>query len=268
MANYLSDNNSYIQRMNQTSESKFKVVEPFLGDEVTLLDFGSGISSEFIADVVSTGADYYSYDISPTVQNTLSRMGVNVVTKDKLLKQELQFDVIYLSSVFHEIMSYLTRQERTETISMIINSLKPGGFFLIIRDWASPDDVSELFTLRPVSKQIEIEIHTWIQELQKNSIIDTIETTEDGSIVTTVKDAYEIMFHTVWGLKSLSRESKEQYNVTNALMKWILYPWKDCLQLQGIYRYRDKSYLTYLQKYFALDSVPFDTKMVCVFKKS
>ena len=267
MDNYLSDNNSYIQRMNQTSESKFKVVEPFLGDEVTLLDFGSGISSEFIADVVSTCADYYSYDISPTVQNTLSRMGVNVVTKDKLLKQELQFDVIYLSSVFHEIMSYLTRQERTETISMIINSLKPGGF-LIIRDWASPDDVSELFTLRPVSKQIEIEIHTWIQELQKNSIIDDVETKEDGSIVTTVKDAYEIMFHTVWGLKSLSRESREQYNVTNALMKWISYPWKACLQLQGVYKFKDQSYLTYLQKYFKLDLVPFDTKMVCIFQKN
>lgn len=267
MDNYLSDNTSYIQRMNQTAESKFKVVEPFLGDGVTLLDFGSGISSEFISDVVSTGANYYSYDISPTVQTTLSRMGVNVVTKDELLKQKLQFDVIYLSSVFHEIMSYLTRQERTETISMIVNSLKTGGS-LVIRDWANPDAVSETFTLRLVSKQSEIEIHTWIQELQKNSIIDVVETKEDGSIITTVKNAYEIIFHAVWGLKSLSRESKEQYNVTNALMKWILYPWKDYLQLQGIYRYKDQSYLTYLQNYFELDSVPFDTKMVCVFQKN
>ena len=266
MDNYISDNN-YIQRMNQTAESKFKVVEPFLGDGVTLLDFGSGISSEFITDVVSTGADYYSYDISPTVQTTLSRMRVNVVTKQELLKEELQFDVIYLSSVFHEIMSYLNRQERTETISMIVNSLKAGGY-LVIRDWASPDAVSDLFTLRPVSKQSEIEIHTWIQELRKNSIIDNVETKEDGSIVTSVKNAYEIMFHTVWGLNSLSRESKERYNVTNALTKWISYPWKDYLQLQGIYRYKDQSYLTYLQKYFELDSVPFDTKMVCVFKKN
>lgn len=268
MDNYLSNNNnSYIQRMNQTAESKFKVVEPFLGEGVTLLDFGSGISSEFIADVVSTGANYYSYDISPTVQTTLSRMGVNVVPKQELLKRELQFDVIYLSSVFHEIMSYLTRQERTETISMIVNSLKTGGS-LVIRDWTNPDAVSELFTLQLVSKQSEIEIHTWIQELQKNLIIDNVEIREDGSIVTTVKDAYEIMFHTVWGLKSLSRESKEQYNVTNALMKWILHPWKDCLQLQGIYKYKDQSYLTYLQNYFELDSVPFDTKMVCVFQKN
>lgn len=253
--------------MNQTAESKFKVVKPFLGDGVTFLDFGSGISSEFIADVVSTGADYYSYDISSTVQTTLSCMGVNVVTKQELLKGELQFDVIYLSSVFHEIMSYLPRQERTETISMIVNSLKSGGS-LVIRDWANPDAVSETFTLRPVSKQSEIEIHTWVQELQKNSIVDNVEIKEAGSIVTSVKDAYEIMFHTVWGLGSLSRESKEQYNVTTALMKWVLYPWKDCLQLQGIYRYKDQSYLPYLQNYFKLDSVPFDTKMVCIFQKN
>lgn len=267
MDNYISDNNSYIQRMNQTAESKFKVVEPFLGKGVTLLDFGSGISSEFIADVVSTGADYFSYDISPTVQTTLSRMGVNVVTKQELLKGELQFEVIYLSSVFHEIMSYLTRQERTETISMIVNSLKIGGY-LVIRDWANPDTVSEIFTLKPASKQSEIEIQTWVQELQKNSIIDVVETKEDGSIVTSVKNAYEIMFHTVWGLKSLNRESKEQYNVTSAIMKWILYPWKDCLQLKGTYRYKDQSYLPYLQKYFELNSVPFDTKMVCIFQKN
>ena len=191
MDNYLSDNNSYIQRMNQTAESKFKIVEPFLGNGVTLLDFGSGISSEFIADVVSTGTDYYSYDISPTVQTTLSHMGVNVITKYELLKQEFQFDVIYLSSVFHEIISYLNRQERTETISMIMSSLKPGGH-LIIRDWANPDNANELFTLQPISDQAKNEMNIWIRELKKNSIIEGVNELEDCALVTNVKNAYEI----------------------------------------------------------------------------
>lgn len=265
MDNYLSDNNSYIQRMNQTAESKFKVVEPFLGEGVTLLDFGSGISSEFIADVVSTGAIYYSYDISPTVKTTLSRMGVNVVTKQELLKGELQFEVIYLSSVFHEIMSYLTRQERTETISMIVNSLKTGGS-LVVRDWANPDNL-DFFTLQPVSNHAKEEIFTWVNELQRNSIISNVEVNEDGYLITSVKDAYELIFHTVWGLGSLSRESKEQYSITGALNKWVLSPWKDYLELQDSYISRDDSYLAYLQKYFKLDSVPFDTKRVCIFRK-
>ena len=265
MDNYVSNGDSYIQRMNKTADSKFKVVEPFLGKGVKLLDFGSGISPEFISEVVSTGAEYYAYDISTTVQTELSCMGVSVLTKSDLLNRTIQFDVIYLSSVFHEIISYLNRQERTKTISMLVGALKQGGS-LVIRDWANPD-VSESFTLHPVSTQAQEEIFTWINELQRNSIIGDIEVKEDGSIITTLKDAYEIIFHTVWGLGSLSRESKEQYNVTGALNKWILSPWKDCLELQGSYAAKDDSYLVYLQKYFNLDSVPFDTKCVCIFEK-
>ena len=266
MDNYLNSSDSYMQRMNKTADSKFEVVKPFLGKGVNILDFGSGISSEFISEVVSTGANYYAYDISLIVQTELSRIGVSVLTEDDLLKQTIKFDVIYLSSVFHEIMSYLTRQERTETISMLVGCLKTGGS-LIIRDWANPDNDSESFILQPVSTLALEEINTWIHELQRNSIIGNVETKEDGSIVTTVKDAYEIIFHTVWGLKSLSRESKEQYNITDALHKWILSPWKDCLELQDSYTSKDDSYLVYLQKYFKLDSVPFDTKCVYIIEK-
>lgn len=222
MDNYLNDGGTYLQRMNKTADSKFKVVEPFLGKGVKLLDFGSGISPEFISEVVSTGAEYYAYDISTTVQTELSRLGVSVLTKSDLLNQIIQFDVIYLSSVFHEIISYLNRQERTETISMLVGALKQGGS-LVIRDWANPNN-SESFTLQPVSIQSQEEIFTWVKELQRNSIIGNIGVNEDGSIVASVKDSYEIMFHTVWGLKSLSRESKEQYNITGALHKWILSP--------------------------------------------
>ena len=266
MDNYLNDGGTYLQRMNKTADSKFKVVEPFLGKGVKLLDFGSGISPEFISEVVSTGAEYYAYDISTTVQTELSSMEVSVLTKSDLLNQTTQFDVIYLSSVFHEIMSYLNRQERTETISMLVGALKQGGS-LVIRDWANPDSLSEYFTLQPGSTQAQEEIITWIKELQRNSIIGNVEVNEDGSIVTNVKDAYELIFHTVWGLNSLSRESKEQYNITGALHKWILSPWKDYLELKSSYTLKDDSYLAYLQKYFKLESVPFDTKSVCIFRK-
>lgn len=265
MDNYLNDGGTYLQRMNKTADSKFEVVKPFLGTGVNILDFGSGISSKFISEVVSTGANYYAYDISTTVQTELSCMGVSVLTKSDLVNQTIHFDVIYLSSVFHEIMSYLNRQERTATISMLVGALKKGGS-LVIRDWANPDNL-ESFILQPVSTQAQEEIVTWVHELQRNSIIGKVEQNEDDSIVTTVKDAYELIFHTVWGLGSLSRESKEQYSITDALDKWILSPWKDYLKLQSSYTYRDDSYLAYLQKYFKLDSVPFDTKCVCIFEK-
>lgn len=157
MENYKSNKDIYIQRMNQTAKSKFAVIEPYLSKGMKILDFGSGISPEFISDVDSTGAEYYAYDISKTVQTELTKMGVNVVTKEDLTNKAVQFDIIYLSSVFHELISYLNRQERTETITMIMESLKPGGY-LIIRDWANPNDIEELFCIEPVSKRAEKEM--------------------------------------------------------------------------------------------------------------
>lgn len=149
---------------------------------------------------------------------------------------------------------------------MIMSSLKSGGH-LIIRDWANPDKANELFTLQPVSEQAKDEMNIWIHELKKNSIIEDVNELEDYALVTNVKNAYEILFHTVWGLKSLSRESQEQYNVTKSIHRWIYSPWGHILDRPNIYLERDDSYLPHLQKYFKLDSVPFDTKMICIFKK-
>ena len=267
MENYSSNKDTYIKRMNQTAKSKFAVVEPFLSKGMKILDFGSGISPEFISDIDSSGAEYYAYDISKTVQTELASMGVNVVTKEDLINKEVQFDVIYLSSVFHEIISYLNRQERTETIAMIMNNLKPGGY-LIIRDWSKPNNTKKLFRIKPVSKQAEKEMDIWVNELLKNSIIDNdYDKYVDDSIVTHVKNAYEIIFHTVWGLKSLSRESKEQYNIEDSIMTWVYYPWEKSLTPKVTYREVDETYLPHLQKYFDLDSVPFNTKSIYVFQK-
>ena len=204
---------------------------------------------------------------SKTVQTELASMGVNVVTKEDLTNKEVQFDVIYLSSVFHELISYLSRQERIETIAMIINNLKSGGY-LVIRDWANPNNNTFKFKIQPVSKQAQDEMNIWIKELQKNSIIDqNCYKLVDGSISASYANAYEIIFHTVWGLKSLSRESKEQYNVENGIKKWIINPWKKELNLQTVYYETDETYLPHLQKYFKLDEVPFETKSIHIFQK-
>ena len=269
MENYTSNNKDvYIQRMNQTAKSKFAVIEPYLAKGMKILDFGSGISPEFISDVNSTGAEYYAYDISKTVQTELAQMGVNVVTTEDLTNKVVQFDIIYLSSVFHEIISYLNRQERTETITMIMESLKPGGY-LIIRDWSNPNDIEQLFCITPVSEQASQEMEIWTNELLKNSIIDKDYTKcKYGSIVTHSKNAYEIIFHTVWGLKSLSRESKEQYNIEDSIKNWLYYPWEKSLTPKATYREIDETYLPHLQKYFDLDSVPFNTKSIYIFQKN
>ena len=268
MENYTSNKDLYIKRMNQTAKSKFAVVKPYLSKGMKILDFGSGISPEFISDIDSTCAEYYAYDISKTVQTELANMDINVVTKDGLINKEVQFDVIYLSSVFHEIISYLNRQERTETITMIIESLKPGGH-LIIRDWANPNNTTQLAILQPASNKAKEEMNIWIKELLKNSIIDSnYKENNNGAIVTHYKNAYEIIFHTVWGLKSLNRESKEQYNIEDSIEKWITNPWHDSIKLQRINYELDETYLVHLQKFFKLSLVPFNTKSIYIFQKN
>ena len=48
MENYNNDKNTYITRMNKTALSKFDVLKPYLKKKTRVLDYGSGISPEFI----------------------------------------------------------------------------------------------------------------------------------------------------------------------------------------------------------------------------
>ena len=73
---------------------------------------------------------------------------------------------------------------------MIMDSLKSDGY-LIIRDWANPNDVEKLFNIKPGSNQAKEDMDIWINELLKNSIIDSYEELEDSSILTNYKNAYE-----------------------------------------------------------------------------
>jgi len=69
-------------------------------------------------------------------------------------------------------------------------------------------------------------------------------------------------------LKSLNRESKEQYNIEDSIMNWICYPHEKSLHLKTVYQETDETYLPHLQKYFDLDSVPFYTKSIYIFQKN
>ena len=140
-------NKTYQERMNKTASSKFGAIEKYLDKGVKLLDFGSGFSPEFIEQVQQTGAHYVAYDVSQIVQNQLKEHDIDFLTKEQLANTEDEFDVIYLSSVFHELMSYLSRPERRETFAMIDKALKPDGV-IVIRDWGYETNPNDITTLR------------------------------------------------------------------------------------------------------------------------
>ena len=123
MENYNNDKNTYITRMNKTALSKFDVLKPYLKKKTKVLDYGSGISPEFIKSIQQTGAKYYAYDISPTVQNELANLNIDVITDENLAKSKEKYDIIFMSSVFHEIISYMSRPERTKVLKQIYRNL-------------------------------------------------------------------------------------------------------------------------------------------------
>ena len=263
MENYNNDKNTYITRMNKTALSKFDVLKPYLKKKTKVLDYGSGISPEFIKSVQQTGAKYYAYDISPTVQNELANLNIDVITGENLEKSKEKYDIIFMSSVFHEIISYMSRPERTKVLKQIYRNLKKDGK-LIIRDWAN-NNSDKLYTINTKSEKASKEVDRWVKKLKENSIIQNVEKINNKEYKTTEKEAYEVIFHVVWGLQSLERESKEEYNIQDYLEKWLLKPLN--FKVSSVIEEKDESYLQYLKKYFKLDEVPFNTKCILVLEK-
>lgn len=236
-------NKTYQERMNKTASTKFGAIKKHLNKGVRMLDFGSGFSPEFINQVKETGAHYVAYDVSQIVQNQLKENNIDFLTKEQLKNTENQFNVIYLSSVFHELMSYLSRPERRETFAMIDKALKPDGV-IVIRDWGPGHQLRRPFALEVVSKDVNNEVQTWVEALIKNSIINTpwvVKDENDNVIVPYV------------------------YKHSHIIEKWICTPHN----YKIVHRYEeyDESYLPHLQKYFKLDSLPWPTKIIYELKK-
>lgn len=265
-------NKTYQERMNKTASSKFGAIEKHLEKDVKLLDFGSGFSPEFIEQVQQTGAHYIAYDVSNIVQNQLKENDIDFLTKEQLANTEDGFDVIYLSSVFHELMSYLSRPERRETFAMLDKALKPDGV-IVIRDWGYEPNPNDITSFEVASSAVNEEVHTWIKKLVKNSIIekpDVVDHISNGPepdiYVTTKQNIYEIMLHTVWGLGSLEREAQETYSVTPELIeKWICT--SHGYKITTSQEENDETYLPYLQKYFKIDELPWPTKIIYELRK-
>lgn len=266
-------NQTYQKRMNQTASSKFDVLAPHLKKDTMVLDFGSGFSPDFIKQVQATGALYTAYDISTIVQEKLQNHQIDFLTEADLQTTKNYFDIIYLSSVFHELMSYLSRVERTRVFTLIDQALKPDGL-LLIRDWghASASNKEQVFTV--ASEDVNQEVDTWIDQLVKNAIIKQPARAYDSndirlspySYMAKPKDIYEIMLHTVWGLDSLEREAKETYAVRlNLIDKWICQPLN--YRIEKVKKETDQSYLPHLQKYFDVQSIPWPTKIIYELRK-
>ena len=260
MDTYKHDQKQYMERMNQTALSKFDLLKPYLNTNTKVLDFGSGYPPEFIEAIRQTGASYTAYDSSPIVQEKLRTHGIRFLSEEELLSSKERFNIVFLSSVFHELVSYLSPEEYKQTLDTLIGILKSGGL-LIVRDWANPNDDS--ISTIPLKAKTKQEVFTWIDALEQNNIFKQVVTKGD-TIYASQRDMYQIVFHAVWGLGSLERESKETYDVTEAIGSLSL---TYGLTLVSYHAEYDESYLEHMKKYFNTRTLPFATKGIWVFRK-
>lgn len=266
MDNHLSS--TYQERMNQTARVKLEAVLPHLEPGMKLLDFGSGFSPEFIHEIEERGVIYHAYDISPTVQRQLTVNGTTCVTD--LSDKVEYYDVIFASSVFHELVSYHNESECTTIVRNLMDTLKQYGK-IVIRDWDFMLQIDNEETRKSVQFRMEklVEIRQWCDALLQNEVIDWFEIDTSKYVVTATEfDMLQIMFHVTWGLDALERESCEiytsmitAYNIVDVATE------PDTVVFDTEYDEYDETYLPHLQKYFLIDDLPQRTKSVLTLMK-
>ena len=284
---------SYYDRMNSTMSHKIKAIAPIVTEnkdnDVSFLDFGSGLSLDIKDFVFEHGYQYEALDCDTYVQSELYKQNIVCYNAIHDIPSDKQYDIVYMSSVFHELLVYKSHLEIIDIFNNIYKLLKPNGH-LIIRDWAVESYSSYCNGFATINPQHIGEIYTWHQAMLEsgvlkrpiNVIIDNLsqpftqnllDSLTNESLPKTIDiqgqfdDIVNLMYHCVWGLKSLHRESQENYVISpDSLGIYITRLNRfECVSSETDY---DESYLKYLNKYFPkMSKLIHPTKQVLVFKK-
>lgn len=260
---------SYQERMNKTTDYKFDAIKEYLKDGIKILDYGSGYNQEFIKKIKETGAKYVAYDKDINVRKQLNENNIETIDEYDMKNMIGEFDIIFMSSVIHEIESFEGNINKTKIFDNIHNLLKVGGV-IIIRDWSfSKSKMESPETIMITSKDALEEVKVWTKALYDNNIIQHYEINEkDLKIkVNRKSDVYEIVFHSIWGLQSLERESEEQYAYDGLLLKHLLRKHSSYDYIKTYQEY-DRTYLQYIERYFEGNFKSLPTKIVNVIRKT
>lgn len=250
-------NKNYQKRMNQTMVDKIDILKKYIKSNDTVLDFGCGSSTQIRDVVESLGGRYIGVDTNPDVQKVFGQTKIY----ESIEEVQEKYDIVFMSSVIHELFSYLSEAKRENLFKRLIDKLSPNGK-IIIRDFYiyENDNMTSHLTIRP--ERVEVKI--WYNALLKNNIIKPMSIT--NRIVGNHLDVYEMLYHTVWGLQSLEHESCERYSISEtALLKLIP------LNIIESSTYFDKGYLQHMDKYFVVEDrfiLDYPSKTILVFEKS
>lgn len=221
---------TYYERMENSSKDKMSALKYFNpGDSI--LDFGAGKS--VIRNPFQRIGSYTAYDSNPEMTNYYKDHAIRYIEPPIDPEEHIEeFDIIYFSSVVHEMFSHLIRERPkgmayTEAYNLALDSLldnifknctkmlKPGGK-VVIRDWV---DISPYYNsehglyIRP---SFISDFESFYEDFRKEHPRIQLEYDSNSSAYSGLPgDTYEVMYHFNWGAKSEFRENKEIYGVLN-----------------------------------------------------
>lgn len=273
--------NRYYQRMTTSLQDKLRVVH-FIPQGGSILDFGAG--NELLAkDIVQKGYHYIAVDKATLPTDLQDDTALLVYLRNKY---ENQLDVVYLSSVIHEIYSDNYKKTHSETEALQIvqhivfeslgNLLKKGGK-LIIRDWAcqTPEFTSVEIYIRKEQTQYVLNYFNVYQEkfIGKQSLEYSFTFENQLKIIGNYYDVREFIFHLTWGIDAVERELNEIYHGIHLPYYHILS--EGFFTLKHYENYFQTDYTEHLDKYIETFQESFlqtklsypETKCFLVFEK-
>ena len=224
---------SYYDRMNKTMNQKYLALYPVLrqmelypslhnlepDEHIVLMDYGSGMSMDLV-ELISQNhkkVRYIAVDSDRSVVENLKNLGIEVYHPDCIPTSIIDtVHVLFMSSVVHELYSYLDDEELYR-LTYFLRSYMKENCRVVIRDWMPETNLIKGKTNKPISIKVKDAIYarTVLEQLTKNGVIKQNQWHfRDNSKQIVLHDAiatYEFLYHATWGIKSLPREGQETY---------------------------------------------------------
>lgn len=217
---------SYTRRMARSYGSKWDALRGHVRPGVKVLDFGCGMpeNARLLRDLVEgAGGEYYCHDAHPDVEKAMRvDGGFRHVSADRLGEYVGAFDVVFMSSVVHEMLTPACKPGNVENkalFELIGRMVSPSGC-IVVRDWADyavgAQDGSFPASLGLVDESASREVVQWVSAMENNGVIRegavTVSRSSGGWVLDGERASVcEVFLHAVWGLGSLDRESRERY---------------------------------------------------------
>lgn len=217
---------SYTRRMARSYGSKWDALRGHVRPGVKVLDFGCGMpeNARLLRDLVEdAGGAYYCHDAHPDVEGAMrADGGFSFIHADELSEYVGAFDVVFMSSVVHEMLTpacKLGNVVNAALFELIGRLVSPSGC-IIVRDWADyavgAQDGALPASLDFVDEVAAREVAQWVDAMVAHGVIAggsaRVESRRgDWVLVGERASVCEVFLHAVWGLGSLGRESQERY---------------------------------------------------------